>query len=76
MNPIGSIDIVAKFLVIRINAVYSPHERPACARIRCARREAFNPLGLLGFEGAQHRQTLRPSIDRIRSKALRPFGLQ
>ena len=34
------------------------------------------PLGPLGFEGAQHRQTLRPSVDGIRSKALRPFGLQ
>ena len=35
-----------------------------------------SPLGPLGFEGAQHRQTLRPSVDGIRSKALRPFGLQ
>ena len=34
------------------------------------------PLGPLGFEGAEHRQTLRPSVDAIRSKALRPFGLQ
>ena len=34
------------------------------------------PLGPLGFEGAQHRQTLSPSVDGIRSKALRPFGLQ
>ena len=34
------------------------------------------PLGPLGFEGAQHRQTLRPSVVGIRSKALRPFGLQ
>jgi len=35
-----------------------------------------NPtLGHLGFEGAQHRQTLRPSVDGIRSKALRPFGV-
>ena len=33
-------------------------------------------LGPLGFEGAQHRQTLRPSVDGVRSKALRPFGLQ
>ena len=28
------------------------------------------PLGPLGFEGAQHRQTLRPSVDGVRSKAL------
>ena len=34
------------------------------------------PLGPLGFEGAQHRQTLRPSVDGVRSKALRPFGVQ
>ena len=33
------------------------------------------PLGPLGFEGAQHRQTLCASVDGIRSKALRPFGL-
>jgi hypothetical protein len=32
------------------------------------------PLGPLGFEGAQHRQTLRPSVDGVRSKALHPFG--
>ena len=30
------------------------------------------PLGPLGFEGAQHRQTLRPCVDGIRSKAPRP----
>ena len=34
------------------------------------------PLGPLGHECAQHRQILRPSVDGIRSKALRPFGLQ
>ena len=34
------------------------------------------PLGPLGFEGAQHRQTLRPTVDGVRSKALRPFGSQ
>ena len=34
------------------------------------------PLGPLGYECAQHRQTRRPSVDGIRSKALRPFGLQ
>ena len=34
----------------------------------------YGPLGPLGFEGAQHRQTLRPSVDGVRSKALRPFG--
>jgi hypothetical protein len=33
------------------------------------------PLGPLGFEGAQRRQTLGPTVDRTRSKALRPFGL-
>ena len=33
-----------------------------------------SPLGPLGFEGAQHRQTLRPSVDGVRSKAPRPFG--
>ena len=33
-------------------------------------------LGPLGFDFAQHRQTLRPSVVGIRSKALRPFGLQ
>ena len=37
---------------------------------------ALSPLGPLGFEGAQHRQTLRPSVDGVRSKALRPFGVQ
>ena len=37
---------------------------------------AEGPLGPLGFEGAQHRQTLRPSVDGVRSKALRPFGSQ
>ena len=31
---------------------------------------------LLGFDFAQHRQTLRPSVDGTRSKALRPFGFQ
>ena len=34
------------------------------------------PLGPFGFDFAQHRPTLRPSVDGIRSKALRPFGLQ
>ena len=34
------------------------------------------PLGPLGFDFAQHRQTLCPSVVGIRSKALRPFGLQ
>jgi hypothetical protein len=33
-------------------------------------------LGPLGFEGAQHRQTLRPSVDGVRSTALHPFGVQ
>ena len=33
-------------------------------------------LGPLGFEGAQHRQTLRPSVEGVRSKALRAFGSQ
>ena len=32
------------------------------------------PLGPLGFDFAQHRQTLRPTVDGTRSKALRPFG--
>ena len=32
------------------------------------------PLGPLGYEGAQHRQTLRPTVDGTRSKALRPLG--
>ena len=32
--------------------------------------------GPSSFDFAQHRQTLRPSVDGIRSKALRPFGLQ
>ena len=36
---------------------------------------ARGPLGPLGLDFAQHRQTLRPSVDGIRSKALRPFGL-
>jgi len=34
------------------------------------------PLGPLAFEGAQHSQTFRPSVDGVRSKALRPFGSQ
>ena len=38
--------------------------------------EVCTILGPLGYEGAQHRQTLRPSVDGTRSKALRPFGLQ
>ena len=33
------------------------------------------PLGPLGYEGAQHMQTLRPSVDGTRSKALRSFGV-
>ena len=33
-------------------------------------------LSLLGFECSQHRQTLRPSVDGTRSKALRPIGSQ
>ena len=36
----------------------------------------FGPLGPSGFDFARHRQTLRPTVDRTRSKALRPFGLQ
>ena len=32
--------------------------------------------GPLGFEGAQHRQTLRPSVEGVRSEILRLFGLQ
>ena len=36
----------------------------------------FSRVCPLDFEGAQHRQTVRPSVERIRSKALRPFGLQ
>ena len=32
----------------------------------------WGPLGPLGFECSQHRQTLRPSVDGVRSKALRP----
>ena len=34
------------------------------------------PLGPLGFDFAQHRQTLRPSEDGTRSEALGPFGSQ
>ena len=34
-----------------------------------------SPLGPLGFECSQHRQRLRPSVDGIRSKVLRPFGV-
>jgi hypothetical protein len=33
-------------------------------------------LGPLGFNFAQHRQTLRPSVDGIRSKALHPIGVR
>ena len=33
-------------------------------------------LGPLGFDYAQHRQTLRPTVDGIRSEALCPLGLQ
>ena len=36
----------------------------------------MRPLGPLGFEGAQQSQTLRPTLDGTRSKALRPFGSQ
>ena len=45
---------------------------PGARRPPAARRP--RPLGPLGFEGAQHRQTLRASVDGVRSKALRPFG--
>ena len=41
-----------------------------------ARSECLGPLGPLGFDFAQHRQTLRPSVDGVRSKALRPFRSQ
>ena len=34
------------------------------------------PLDALGFECSQHRRTPRPSVERIRRKALRPFGSQ
>ena len=37
---------------------------------------ALGPLGPLGFECSQHRQTLRPTVDGTRSKTLRPFRLQ
>ena len=33
----------------------------------------LGPLGPLVFDFAQHRQTLRPTVDGIRSKAQRPF---
>ena len=36
----------------------------------------LGPLGPLGFEFAQHGQTLRSTLDGTRSKALRPFGSQ
>ena len=36
----------------------------------------LGPLGPLGFERAQHRRTLCPSVDGTRSKALCPFGSQ
>ena len=34
----------------------------------------LSAAGPLGFEGAQHWQTLRPPVDGTRSEALRPFG--
>jgi len=45
------------------------------ARFRL-KSETEHSLGPLGFECSQHRQTLRPSVDGIRSKALRLFGVQ
>ena len=39
-------------------------------------RPARHPLGPLGFECSQHRQTLRPTVDGTRSTALRSFELQ
>ena len=36
----------------------------------------YRPLGPLGFDFAEDRQTLRPSTDGICSKTLRPFGVQ
>jgi hypothetical protein len=36
---------------------------------RCREGLRGRSLGPLGFEGAQHRQTLRPSVERICSKA-------
>ena len=46
------------------------------AAVSYKRGTPVGPLGPLGFEGAQHRQTLRPSVDGIRSTALRPLGVQ
>ena len=34
-----------------------------------------DPLGPLGFDFTQHRQTLHPTVDGTRSKALRPFRI-
>ena len=47
--------------------------------LRCAAGggdEPVGPLGPLGYECAQHRQTRRPSVDGIRSKALRPARVE
>ena len=38
--------------------------------IACIEVGGSGPSGPLGFQGAQHRQTFRPSVDGIRSKAL------
>jgi len=49
-------------------------EVAAPTRVPLSSGAESGPLGPLSFEGAQHRQILRPSVDGVRSKALRPFG--
>jgi hypothetical protein len=51
----------------------SHHTRPIANVCRVLTR---GPLGPLGFECSQYRQTLRPTVDGARSKALRPSGVQ
>ena len=56
------------------NMLFSGTDPESYHRVYCNIKS--HPLGPLGFDFTQHRQTLRPSVDEIRSKALRPFGLQ
>jgi hypothetical protein len=49
---------------------------PSPGPLHISAEQVFLGLGPSGFDFAQQRQTLRPSVGGIRSKALRPFGLQ
>ena len=71
----------AAALILPVIRTPAPGRRPpAEARaplapiVSCPR--SVHPSAPLWFECSRHRQTLRPTVDGTRSKALRPFGLQ